>query len=99
LEQSLRKSVLWSNGGALPVKSIPPSHVKVSTKAPTGIAGFDEHGWWKVRMKSLRVELVAKQVEKASLARTKVSREGELSRGRTRMQELRGADAAIPGRK
>ena len=53
----------------------------------------------EVRMKSLQVELVAKQVEKALLARTTESREGELSRGRTRMQELRGADAAIPGRK
>jgi len=53
----------------------------------------------EVRMKSLQVELVAKQVEKALLARTKVSREGELSRGRTRMKELRGADAAIPGPK
>ena len=53
----------------------------------------------EVRMKSLQVELVAKQVEKALLARTKVSREGELSRGRTRMKELRGADAAITGRK
>jgi circadian clock protein KaiC len=53
----------------------------------------------EVRMKSLQVELVAKQVEKALLARTTESRERELSRGRTRMRELRGADAAIPGRK
>jgi circadian clock protein KaiC len=50
----------------------------------------------EVRMKSLQVELVAKQVEKALLARTTESRERELSRGRTQMQELRGADAAIP---
>ena len=42
---------------------------------------------------------VAKQVEKALLARTTESREGELSRGRTRMRELRGADAATPGAK
>ena len=53
----------------------------------------------EVRMKSLQVELVAKQVEKALLARTTVSREGELSRGRTRMKELRGADVATPRRK
>jgi circadian clock protein KaiC len=53
----------------------------------------------EVRMKSLRVELEAKQVEKALLARTTESDKGEVSRGRTRMRELRGADAAIPGRK
>ena len=52
-----------------------------------------------VRVKSLEVELEAKQVEKALLVRTTKSREGELSRGRTRMEELRGADAAIPVRK
>lgn len=50
----------------------------------------------EVRVKSLQVELVAKQVEKALLARATESRERELSRGRTQMQELRGADAAIP---
>ena len=48
---------------------------------------------------SLQVELEAKQVEKALLARTTASREGELSRGRTRMKDLRGADVAIAGRK
>jgi circadian clock protein KaiC len=53
----------------------------------------------EVRLKSLQVELAAKQVEKALLARTAQSREGELSRGRTRMRELRGADPAIPERK
>jgi circadian clock protein KaiC len=53
----------------------------------------------EVRVKSLQVELEAKHVEKALLARTTKSREGELSRGRTRMKELRGADAAIPERK
>jgi circadian clock protein KaiC len=53
----------------------------------------------EVRVKSLLVELEAKQVEKALLARTTETRKGELSQGRTRMQELRGADAAIPGRK
>jgi circadian clock protein KaiC len=52
-----------------------------------------------VRMKSLQVELEAKQVEKALLARTTETHKGELSQGLTRMGELRGADAAIPGRK
>lgn len=53
----------------------------------------------EVRVKSLQTELVAKQVEKALLVRSTESREGELSRGRTRIRKLRGADAAIPGRK
>jgi circadian clock protein KaiC len=52
-----------------------------------------------VRVKSLQVELEAKQVEKALLARTTEIRKGEASQGLTRMGELRGADAAIPGRK
>jgi circadian clock protein KaiC len=49
----------------------------------------------EVRLKSLQVEISAKQVEKALLARFTETREGELSRGRTRIRELRGADAAI----
>lgn len=53
----------------------------------------------EVKVKSLKVELEAKQVEKALLARTTESRKGELSRGLTRMGELRGADVAIPARK
>jgi len=52
-----------------------------------------------VRVNSLQVELEAKQVEKALLARSTETSKGELSRGRTRIRELRGADAAIPGRK
>jgi circadian clock protein KaiC len=44
----------------------------------------------EVRAKSLQVELEAKKVEKALLARTTESRKGELSRGRTRLRELRG---------
>jgi circadian clock protein KaiC len=51
----------------------------------------------EVRVKSLQTELMAKQVEKTLLDRTTRTREGELSRGRTRMRELRGADIAIPG--
>jgi circadian clock protein KaiC len=52
-----------------------------------------------VRVKSLQVELEAKQVEKALLVRTTENREGELSQGRTRIRELRGADTALPLRK
>jgi circadian clock protein KaiC len=52
-----------------------------------------------VRVKSLQVELEAKQVEKALLARTTAIRKGEESRGLTRMGELRGADAGTSGQK
>jgi len=41
----------------------------------------------------------AKQVEKALLVSATENREGQLSQGRRRMRELRGADAAKPGRK
>jgi circadian clock protein KaiC len=47
----------------------------------------------QVRVKSLQVELEAKQVEKALLDRTSAIHKGELSQGRTRMRELRGSDA------
>lgn len=50
----------------------------------------------EVRAKSLQTELLAKQVEKTLLTRTRESREGELARGRTRMRELRGGDPTIP---
>ena len=50
----------------------------------------------EVRLKSLQVELVAKQAEKALLARTTKGHQGEVSRDRTRMGELRGADAGSP---
>jgi circadian clock protein KaiC len=53
----------------------------------------------QVRAKSLQTELVAKKVEKTLLARTTKSHVKELSRGHSRMRELRGADAAIPRRK
>jgi circadian clock protein KaiC len=53
----------------------------------------------EVRAKSLQTELVAKKVEKTLLTRTTESRMKELSRGHTRMRELRGGDAAIPRRK
>jgi circadian clock protein KaiC len=48
----------------------------------------------QVRVKSLQVELEAKQVERALLTRSTQNREAELSRGRTRMRKLRGADDA-----
>ena len=53
----------------------------------------------EVRVRSLQIELEAKQVEKALLAQANRGGAGELSQGRTRMDELRGADAAVPGRK
>ncbi len=52
-----------------------------------------------VRAKSLQTVLVAKRVEKALLSRTTETRTNELTRGRTAMRELRGADAAKPRRK
>ncbi|MEO7477867.1 MAG: ATPase domain-containing protein, partial [Lysobacteraceae bacterium] len=48
----------------------------------------------EVRVKSLQIELVAKQVEKALLTRTTASHEHEITRGESRLRELRGADAA-----
>ncbi len=53
----------------------------------------------EVRIRSLEVELEAKQVEKTLLAVSTQSHEGELSRDRTRLRELRGADVTIPGRR
>jgi circadian clock protein KaiC len=48
----------------------------------------------EVRAKSLRTELLAKQVEKKLLNRTTQSRQSELKRRRLRMRELRGGDEA-----
>ena len=45
-----------------------------------------------VRMKALQTELVAKQAERTLLTRTTESRRKEISRGRSRNRELRGAD-------
>jgi circadian clock protein KaiC len=47
----------------------------------------------------VQTELVAKQVEKALLARTRASHKGETSKVRLRLRELRGADAIVPRRK
>ena len=49
----------------------------------------------EVQAKMVQTELVAKQVEKTLLERTTRSQKGEASRGHARMQELRGADAAV----
>jgi circadian clock protein KaiC len=51
----------------------------------------------EVRVKSLQTELVAKQIEKALLLSSSKSRAGDVSRDRTRLEELRGADATSPG--
>lgn len=53
----------------------------------------------EVRMKAVQTELIAKQVEKTLLGRTTASRKAEIMRGRVRMRELRGGDAAAPKRK
>lgn len=53
----------------------------------------------EVRAKSLQTELVAKQVERELLTRTTESRARELSVGRSRMGELRGADVSKNRRK
>ncbi len=52
-----------------------------------------------VRAKAVQTELLAKQVEKTLLERITQSRKGEVSRGRIRMRELRGGDAALVRRK
>ena len=52
----------------------------------------------EVRVKSLQTELVAKQIEKALLLSSSKSRAGDESRDRTRLEELRGADATPPGK-
>jgi circadian clock protein KaiC len=53
----------------------------------------------QVRTKSLQTELMAKQVEKTLLAQTTRTLKGELSRGHSRMRELRGGDFAKAARK
>jgi circadian clock protein KaiC len=53
----------------------------------------------EVRAKSLQTELIAKKVEKTLLSRTSESREKAVARGRIRMGELRGADAAAIARR
>jgi circadian clock protein KaiC len=50
----------------------------------------------EVRLKAVQTELIAKQVEKTLLARTTASRKAEVLRGRMRVRELRGGDAAGP---
>lgn len=50
----------------------------------------------EARAKSLQTQLVAKQAEKTLLSSTTQTRQRELLRGRSRMQELRGGDVVIP---
>ena len=50
----------------------------------------------QVRAKGVQTELLAKQVEKTLLTRTRESREGELAEGLARMRVLRGVDEAEP---
>jgi circadian clock protein KaiC len=52
----------------------------------------------EVRAKSLKTELIAKKVEKDLLIRTTAVRKREMSGGRARMRELRGADIAVPAK-
>lgn len=53
----------------------------------------------EVRAKAVQTELEAKKVEKILLSRTAASRQQDLSRGRSRLRELRGADVAATERK
>jgi len=53
----------------------------------------------QVRVKSLHAELIAKQVEKALLIRTRATRKGETSRVSRRLRQLRGADSIVTPRK
>ncbi len=50
----------------------------------------------EVRLKSLHVELLAKQAEKSLLAQATETRAQDYLRGRTEVKELRGADEAMP---
>jgi circadian clock protein KaiC len=52
----------------------------------------------EVRLQSLQTELAAKKTEKALLADASQAHAGEVSRGHTRMGELRGADTIHTGR-
>jgi circadian clock protein KaiC len=53
----------------------------------------------KVRAKSLRTELVAKNVERTLLTRMHESREQELAHSKLRTRQLRGADVTTPAGK
>jgi circadian clock protein KaiC len=64
-----------------------------------GVSLDAEEAVLQVRAKSLQTELLAKQAERTLLARTTKSRAREVTRGRVRLRELRGADATMPGRK
>ena len=68
------------------VSELATKHKRVSLDAEEAVL--------KVRLKSLQTELAAKGAEKALLLRTMGNRKGEISRGRLRMRQLRGADSA-----
>lgn len=53
----------------------------------------------EVQVKSLQTELAAKRAEKALLASAAAKRKRDLTRGHSRLLELRGADAAKPAAK
>jgi len=71
-------------------------HQAAEVAAKLGRVKLDaEEAEIEVRLKALQVERLAKHLEKALLVRATETRKGELSRGRTRMGELRGADAPV----
>src|SRR4051812_13110435 len=51
----------------------------------------------EVRLKALQVELLSKQAEKALLTQATENRALEYLQGRSHVQEMRGADDAMPG--
>jgi circadian clock protein KaiC len=58
-----------------------------------------EHADLEVRLKAIYVELEAKKLEKALMEHASKSHEGDLTRARARMEQLRGADQTSVGRK
>ena len=52
-----------------------------------------------VRLQSVQVAIAAKEAEKALLLRSIEDSKGELSQGRSRMREMRGADTPVRSRK
>ena len=65
--------------------AVKPTRARMDAAAP----------YLDARVQSLPPELIAMQVETTLLERVTQSRKGEVSRGRIRMRELRGGDAAL----
>jgi circadian clock protein KaiC len=86
----LMGTLRWEKESA---ERVAAQHAEVAAKLKR-VSLDAEEAVLEVRAKSLQTELIAKQVEKALLSRTTQSREGERSRGHTRIRELRGGDAA-----